>query len=59
VEAFAYQARRYGGGVYAGNPEDLMNQQQKQFAEQLVGFPDESGLHSQWRKMVRRRVPPL
>jgi hypothetical protein len=44
VEAFAYQARRYGGGVYAGSPEDLMTQQQKQFAEQMAVFPDESGL---------------
>jgi hypothetical protein len=44
VEAFAYQARRYGAGVYAGSPEDLMAQQQKQFAEQMSAFPDESGL---------------
>lgn len=44
VEAFAYQARRYGGGVYAGSPEDLMAQQQKQFAEKMAAFPDEAGL---------------
>ena len=43
VEAFAYQARRYGGGVYAGNPEDLMAQQ-KQFAEQVASFPEEPGV---------------
>ena len=44
VEAFAYQAHKYGGGVYAGSPGDLMAQQQKQFAEQMAAFPEESGL---------------
>jgi hypothetical protein len=44
VEAFAYQARRYGGGVFAGNPEDLMSQQQKQFTDQVASFPEEPGL---------------
>jgi hypothetical protein len=44
VEAFAYQARSYGGGVFAGHPEDLMAQQQKQFADQVAAFPDEGGI---------------
>ena len=44
VEAFAYQARRYGGAVFAGHPEDLMAQQQKQFADQVAAFPDEGGI---------------
>ena len=44
VEAFAYQARRYGGGVFAGHPEDLMAQQQKQFTDQVAAFPDEGGI---------------
>src|SRR5439155_22029041 len=44
VEAFAYQARRYGGGVFAGSPEDLMEQQRKQFAVKMAAFPTKPGL---------------
>jgi hypothetical protein len=44
VEEFAYQTLRYGSGVYAGNPEDLIAQRQKQFAEQVAAFPDEAGI---------------
>jgi hypothetical protein len=44
VQAFAHQARRFGSGVSAGNPEDLMAQQQRQFAQQTTAFPDEAGL---------------
>ena len=39
-----YQARRYGGGVFAGHPEDLMARQQKQFADQVASFPEEPGV---------------
>ena len=53
VEAFAYQARRYGGGVFAGNPEDLMAQQQKQFTDQVASFPVEPGLCKMLRSFAK------
>lgn len=52
VEALAYQARRYGGrGVFAGSSEDLMAQQQKQFAEQMASFPEEPGVEDLARSL--------
>lgn len=44
VEAFASQARHFGGGVFAGDPADYMAQRQKQFTDQVAAFPDEPGL---------------
>jgi len=44
VEAFAHQARHFGGGVFAGSVETHMAQRGKQFADQTAAFPDEPGL---------------
>lgn len=44
VEAFASQARHFGGGVFTGDPDHYMAQRQKQFADQVATFPDETGL---------------
>jgi hypothetical protein len=53
VEAFAYQARRFGGGVFAGNPSDHMAEQEKQLAAQAAAFPDEPGLEDLARALRR------
>jgi len=41
VEALAHQARRFGGGVYAGGAEEHMAQQDRAFADQVAAFPDD------------------
>jgi hypothetical protein len=53
VEAFASQARHFGSGVFAGDPDDYMAQRQKQFADQVAAFPDEAGLEDLARALRR------
>jgi hypothetical protein len=53
VEAFAYQARRFGSGVFAGDPTDYMAARGRQFADQIAAFPDEVGLED-LAKALRR-----
>lgn len=53
VGAFASQARHFGSGVFSGDPDDYMAQRQRQFADQVAAFPDESGLED-LAKALRR-----
>jgi hypothetical protein len=53
VEAFAYQARRFGGGVFAGDPIEHMAEQERQLAAQAAAFPDEAGLEDLARALRR------
>jgi hypothetical protein len=53
VNAFAHQARHFGGGVYAGDIEAHMAQQGRQFADQTAAFPDEPGLNDLARALRR------
>lgn len=53
VEAFALQARRFGGGVFAGDFETHMAQQERQFADQTAAFPEEPGLADLARALQR------
>jgi hypothetical protein len=54
VEAFAYQAGRFSGGAFAGNPDDYIAQRQTQFAAQTAAFPDEMGLEDLARALRKR-----
>jgi hypothetical protein len=53
VDAFAHQARHFGGGVFAGDIEAHMAQQGRQFADQTAAFPDEPGLNDLARALRR------
>ena len=53
VEAFASQARHFGSGAFAGDPDDYMAQRQKQFADQVAALPDEPGLEELARALRR------
>ena len=53
VKAFAHQARRFSGGVFAGNIETYMAQRERQFADQTAAFPDEPGLNDLARALRR------
>jgi len=53
VQAFAYQARHFGGGVYAGDPADYIADQQRRFANQVATFPDDAGLEDLARALRR------
>jgi hypothetical protein len=53
VEAFAYQARRFGGGGFLGEPADYMAAREKQFADQAAAFPVEPGLEDLARALRR------
>lgn len=53
VEAFASQARHFGSGVFARDPDDYMAQLQKQFADQVAALPDEAGLEDLARALRR------
>jgi hypothetical protein len=55
VEAFAYQARRFGSGGFLGDPTDYMAARDKQFADQVSTFPDEVGLED-LAKALRKRA---
>jgi hypothetical protein len=53
VEAFASQARHFGSGVFAGDPDDYMAKRQKQLADQVAAFRDEAGLEDLARALRR------
>lgn len=53
VGAFASQARHFGSGVFSGDPDEYMAQRQRQFADQVAAFPDETGLED-LAKALRR-----
>jgi hypothetical protein len=53
VEALAHQARRFGGGVFAGDIAAHMAQRERQFADQTAAFPDEPGLEDLARALRR------
>jgi hypothetical protein len=41
VDAFAHQAIRFGGGVFAGDPETHMAERQRAFVAQVSSFPED------------------
>lgn len=54
VQAFARQARHFGsGGVYAGSPEDFIEQERRRFANQTAAFPDGAGLEDLAKELRR------
>jgi hypothetical protein len=53
VEAFAHQARHFSGGVYAGDFEEHMAQQNRRFADQTTAFPDDPTLSDLARALRR------
>jgi hypothetical protein len=53
VEAFAYQARHLGSGVFVGDPTNHMAARDRQLADQIAAFPDEVGLED-LAKALRR-----
>jgi hypothetical protein len=53
VEAFALQARRFGGGVFAGSFETHIAQRERQFVDQTAAFPDDPGLADLARALQR------
>ena len=44
VDALAYQAHRFGGGGFAGSPEDYMARRHQQFRDNFAAFPDDPEL---------------
>jgi hypothetical protein len=53
VEAFAYQARSFSGGAFAGDPTDYLERREKEFANQAASFPEEPGLEDLARALRR------
>jgi hypothetical protein len=53
VDALANQAGHFGASVYAGSPEDFMQNRHKRLKDGVAAFPDEPGFEDLTRALRR------